>query len=55
MLVYQCDTCGRIIPDRKGAPTLTVGLDLARNHLCTKCAAPIARILKGYKLIDPKS
>jgi hypothetical protein len=50
MLVYKCDACGKILPKRNDSSTLTVGLGFALNHLCAKCAAPIIRVLKGYKL-----
>ena len=49
MLVYKCDACKKPIPDKSGS-ALAVGFDIARYHLCKKCAVPIVRILKNYKL-----
>jgi hypothetical protein len=50
MLVYKCDACGKLLPKHNDAATLTVGFGL-----CTKCAAPIVRILDRYKLTTSKA
>jgi hypothetical protein len=55
MLVYKCDACGKILPKHNDAATLTVGFGFALKHLCTKCAAPIVRILERYKLVTSKA
>ena len=54
MLVYKCDACKKPIRDGKWDSAFAVGFGIARNHLCTKCAAPIVRVLERYKLIDHK-
>ena len=55
MLVYKCDACKKPIPKSEQDSTLAVGFTLARYHLCKKCAAPIVRVPKGYKLIPSKA
>ena len=51
MLVYKCDACGSTIPKSKDESALAVGFGMRLHHLCKKCAAPIVRILKKYKLV----
>jgi hypothetical protein len=55
MLVYKCDACGKVLPKRNDAATLTVGFGFALKHLCKKCAAPIVQILEHYKLTTSKA
>jgi hypothetical protein len=55
MLVYKCDACGKVLPKRNDAATLTVGFGFALKHLCKQCAAPMVRILERYKLITSKA
>jgi hypothetical protein len=54
MLVYKCDACKKPISEAKGDSALAISWGFARHHLCTKCAAPIVRVLERYKLTDQK-
>jgi uncharacterized Zn finger protein (UPF0148 family) len=54
MLVYKCDACKKPISDQGDDTALPVGIGMLRYHLCKRCATPLVRVLKGYKLATSK-
>jgi hypothetical protein len=48
-IIHKCDACKRVIRGSERTSVETFA-DYKHVELCTKCAAPVLKILKKYKL-----